>query len=116
MPEPADATLRRGEVLGRAPTDLRHRLHEHPELGNDLPLTRQQVLAALEGLGLEITLGEATSSVTAHTAMTSAAIASRCPASESTTLAPRSRVACTLMFGVSFGITMWARKPNTAAA
>lgn len=46
-------------------TDLRHRLHEHPELGNDLPLTRQQVLAALEGLGLEITLGEATSSVTA---------------------------------------------------
>ncbi|MER6347022.1 M20 metallopeptidase family protein [Streptomyces sp. NPDC001595] len=44
---------------------LRHALHEEPELGLDLPLTQAKVLAALDGLGLEITLGRALSSVTA---------------------------------------------------
>ena len=44
---------------------LRHDLHRHPELGNDLPRTQRAVLDALEGLDLEITLGESLSSVVA---------------------------------------------------
>lgn len=45
--------------------ELRHRLHQRPEIGLDLPQTQAMVLAALDGLGLEITLGKALSSVTA---------------------------------------------------
>lgn len=45
--------------------ELRRRLHAHPELGNDLPWTQQQVLQALEGLGLEITVGTSVTSVVA---------------------------------------------------
>lgn len=44
---------------------LRHDLHRNPELGNDLPRTQQAVLDALEGLDLEITLGQNLSSVVA---------------------------------------------------
>lgn len=44
---------------------LRHRLHQRPELGLHLPETQAIVLAALDGLGLEITLGKSLSSVTA---------------------------------------------------
>ncbi|HSJ90633.1 MAG TPA: M20 family metallopeptidase [Ilumatobacter sp.] len=44
---------------------LRRRLHQRPELGNDLPLTREAVLEALEGLPLDITLHETTSGVAA---------------------------------------------------
>lgn len=44
---------------------LRHDLHRHPELGNDLPRTQRAVLDALEGLDLEITLGKDLSSVVA---------------------------------------------------
>jgi hypothetical protein len=44
---------------------LRHRLHEHPEVGLDLPATQQTVLEAIDGLGLEITTGSRLSSVTA---------------------------------------------------
>ncbi|WP_203739886.1 M20 metallopeptidase family protein [Actinoplanes cyaneus] len=44
---------------------LRHALHREPELGLDLPLSQAKVLAALDGLPLEITLGKALSSVTA---------------------------------------------------
>ena len=46
-------------------TELRHRLHRWPELGDDLPRTQAAVLQSLEGLDLEITLGRATTSVTA---------------------------------------------------
>ncbi|MCU7820460.1 M20 family metallopeptidase [Kitasatospora sp. DSM 101779] len=45
--------------------ELRRALHREPEIGLDLPLTRARVLAALEGLPLEVTLGEKLSSVTA---------------------------------------------------
>jgi hippurate hydrolase len=45
--------------------ELRRALHRRPELGNDLPETRQRVLAALEGIGLEIALSERTSSFVA---------------------------------------------------
>jgi len=44
---------------------LRRELHRIPELGNSLPLTQQRLLAELEGLDLEITVGKGLSSVTA---------------------------------------------------
>ena len=44
---------------------LRRRLHEWPELGNHLPKTREEVLAALEGLPLGIKLHETTSGIVA---------------------------------------------------
>ena len=44
---------------------LRRRLHQVPELANDLPLTQALVLDALEGLGLEVSVGKELSSVTA---------------------------------------------------
>ena len=44
---------------------LRRNLHRDPELGLDLPRTQARVLAALEGLGLEISTGRSLSSVTA---------------------------------------------------
>jgi amidohydrolase len=46
-------------------TGLRHAIHAEPEIGLDLPLTQQKVLAALDGLPLEISTGTALSSVTA---------------------------------------------------
>ncbi|HEX4357057.1 MAG TPA: M20 family metallopeptidase [Pseudonocardia sp.] len=55
----ADARGMAGEL-----TRLRRDLHAHPELGLDLPRTREAVLAALGGLPLEITTGTATTSVT----------------------------------------------------
>ena len=46
-------------------TELRRTLHRHPEVGNDLPRTRQTVLEALEGLPLDITLHTTTSGIVA---------------------------------------------------
>ena len=45
--------------------ELRHRLHQRPEIGLHLPETQAMVLKALDGLGLETTLGKTSSSVTA---------------------------------------------------
>lgn len=44
---------------------LRRELHQIPELGLDLPKTQAAVLAALEGLPLEVTLGQTSTAVTA---------------------------------------------------
>ena len=44
---------------------LRRTLHEWPELGNDLPITRENVLEAIDGLPLDITLHETTSGIAA---------------------------------------------------
>jgi amidohydrolase len=44
---------------------LRHKLHQEPETGLQLPRTQEKVLKALDGLPLEITLGKGTTSVTA---------------------------------------------------
>jgi len=44
---------------------LRRNLHKWPEIGNLLPKTREQVLSALEGLPLDITLHETTSGIAA---------------------------------------------------
>lgn len=46
-------------------TALRRDLHQIPELGNDLPQTQARVLAALDGLPLEITTGTALTSIVA---------------------------------------------------
>jgi len=53
------------EPLQRRLAQLRRDLHREPEVGLDLPWTQQKVIAALEGLPLEVTLGEGLSSVTA---------------------------------------------------
>ena len=45
--------------------ELRHAIHREPEIGLELPKTQQKVLAALDGLPLEITTGRGLSSVTA---------------------------------------------------
>jgi amidohydrolase len=44
---------------------MRRRLHEWPELGNELPMTRDVVLESLEGLPLAITTHESTSGIVA---------------------------------------------------
>jgi hippurate hydrolase len=44
---------------------LRRDLHQHPEIGNDLPRTRERVLEAIDDLGLDVTLHETTSGVAA---------------------------------------------------
>jgi len=44
---------------------FRRTLHQWPELGNDLPITRDTVLEALDGLPLEVTLHESTSGIAA---------------------------------------------------
>ena len=44
---------------------LRRRLHAHPEVGLQLPVTQATVLEALEGLPLEVTTGSALTSVVA---------------------------------------------------
>ncbi len=46
-------------------TELRRSIHAEPEIGLDLPLTQRKVLDALDGLPLEISLGQGLSSVTA---------------------------------------------------
>lgn len=46
-------------------TALRRTLHRWPELGNDLPVTRETVLGALDGLPLNVTLHETTSGIAA---------------------------------------------------
>ena len=45
--------------------DLRRRLHRHPERGLHLPMTREIVLDAIDGLPLEINLHETTSGIAA---------------------------------------------------
>jgi amidohydrolase len=45
--------------------DLRHAIHHEPEIGLDLPRTQEKVLAALDGLPLEVSTGTKLSSVTA---------------------------------------------------
>lgn len=55
-----DAQSMAGEL-----TRLRETLHREPEIGLQLPRTQERVLAALDGLPLEITSGTSTTSVTA---------------------------------------------------
>lgn len=52
------------EILGDL-VAIRRDLHRNPEIGLDLPRTQAKVLAAIDGLDLEITLGQETTSVVA---------------------------------------------------
>jgi hippurate hydrolase len=53
------------EAIAPELVGLRRAIHREPEIGLDLPGTQRKVLAALDGLPLEICLGTALSSVTA---------------------------------------------------
>ncbi|MDQ1553378.1 MAG: hypothetical protein QOK46_456 [Microbacteriaceae bacterium] len=44
--------------------ELRHRLHRRPEIGLQLPETQATLLDALDGLGLELSVGKSVSSIT----------------------------------------------------
>jgi amidohydrolase len=55
-----DATAIAGELI-----HLRRAIHAEPEVGLKLPRTQEKIVAALDGLPLEVTLGSALSSVTA---------------------------------------------------
>ncbi|WP_449409090.1 M20 metallopeptidase family protein [Nocardiopsis terrae] len=55
----------RAEKFREEMVELRRALHREPELGLDLPLTQDRILAALDGLPLELTLGQGLTSVTA---------------------------------------------------
>jgi amidohydrolase len=46
-------------------TEIRRDIHANPELGLDNPATQQKILAALDGLGFDISTGDATTSVIA---------------------------------------------------
>ncbi len=59
-----DLVAEAGELLPHA-IELRRRIHRHPELGNELPKTRQTVLEALADLDLQIHASESTSGVVA---------------------------------------------------
>jgi len=67
QPVPTDRSALLAEARALAPelVALRHALHRTPEIGLELPRTQAQVLAALDGLGLEVTTGSALGSVTA---------------------------------------------------
>jgi amidohydrolase len=60
MPVRDEAARISGEIA-----ELRHAIHREPEIGLDLPRTQAKVLAALDGLPLEISTGRGLSSVTA---------------------------------------------------
>src|SRR3984885_14551419 len=55
-----EATAISGDIA-----ELRHAIHREPEIGLQLPRTQAKILAALDGLPLEISLGKQLSSVTA---------------------------------------------------
>jgi hippurate hydrolase len=59
------ATIAEAAAQGPELTRLRRELHQRPEVGLQLPYTQERVLAALDGLPLEITLGKSLTSVTA---------------------------------------------------
>ncbi len=59
------SALERARELQPDLVRLRRSLHREPELGLRLPRTQEKVLAALDGLPLEITLGQELTSVTA---------------------------------------------------
>src|SRR5262249_60307728 len=60
----ADPTLlaEAGQALDAA-VALRRRIHTRPETGLDLPITQELILDELDGLGLQLATGTATTSV-----------------------------------------------------
>lgn len=65
-PAPGDESLTAdAEAIAEDLVTLRRELHQLPEVGLHLPETQARVLAALEGLPLEVTTGNTTTSVVA---------------------------------------------------
>jgi hippurate hydrolase len=60
-----DTLLAEASDLQAEAVRLRRTLHEHPEVGLDLPVTQERVLEALDGLPLEVATGQSTTSVIA---------------------------------------------------
>lgn len=65
MPVDAAALREEAKDLLTPTIQLRRTLHEWPEIGNELPVTQEHVLAALEGLPLDVTVHESTSGIAA---------------------------------------------------
>ena len=65
MSNDAAAVTADAQEIAHELTVLRHAVHREPELGLELPRTQEKVLGALDGLGLELTLGKGLNSVTA---------------------------------------------------
>jgi len=61
----ATAIAEDAEEISGDVAELRHAIHAEPEIGLDLPKTQDKVLAALADLPLEVTTGQALTSVTA---------------------------------------------------
>jgi amidohydrolase len=59
------AVLNSAKELQPELIQIRHAIHQEPEIGLDLPKTQAKILTVLEDLGLEISTGKALSSVTA---------------------------------------------------
>ena len=51
----ADRLRDDAQELANDLAEIRHTIHQHPEIGLDLPVTQRTVLEHLDGLGLEIT-------------------------------------------------------------
>src|SRR5579871_1350013 len=62
---PAVTLLDEAAAISGEIAELRHAIHREPEIGHDLPRTRDKVLAALAGLPLEVSQGSQLTSVTA---------------------------------------------------
>ncbi|MFD8883249.1 M20 family metallopeptidase [Streptomyces erythrochromogenes] len=65
-PEALDGLLAEARAALPGIVALRRSIHRHPETGAHLPRTQQTVLAALDGLGLDLATGSRLSSVTAR--------------------------------------------------
>ena len=63
--DPIEGLLEEAQALLPGAIELRRQIHRNPELGLELPETRASVLAALEGIDLDISLSETTSGVVA---------------------------------------------------
>ena len=57
--------LNASKSLDADTVELRREIHKDPELGLQLPSTQKKILDSIEGLGMDITLGRDTTSVTA---------------------------------------------------
>ncbi len=57
--------LNASKSLDADTVELRREIHKDPELGLQLPSTQKKILESLDGLGMDITLGRDTTSVTA---------------------------------------------------
>ena len=65
MTDVLDAVVDEAGALQEGVVALRRQIHEHPELGLDLPDTQATVLEALDGLPLTVSTGASTTSVVA---------------------------------------------------